>query len=553
MEGNVSKDEGRNLSMRVLSLLLILFMAAFLSRLMPLSSSQYPYNNDSLSETGMASEILKYGSLKYTEGSPWYGTHSVATPALSVVTAFCSSLMGTTPIESAQFLTAIFSVLTVGAVFLIAFRMTGQVHAGLIASVMTIMFGTLVFTTGSSWREALGIAFLVMLFYSFTQRSSLRFRVLFFILFAMLPITHHLVAAIGYIAIVYLLLWSWIVAIGKRNVLRRHVDDAITVLPLTILAVMYYSFTLTDRQALFGSGIRIAIFVASFAVLSLVSFFFMSMRKHSKMTFAPIVAGGLGLFLLLDYYGFFFDYIPSANDAYIVLVAATTLIVGVAWYGAELIIEMRPHFKAVQMALFVSPFSLILFAVAVGSDVNSHQIVYRTFDFLDFFIVIGVGAAAGALYSKRSKVYGVVALAVIVAASVTFPFGYYSADLLGVRHDTQAYEVDALQWISDSSFNPLLVSDERLSFIALNTIWVEKRSYLPNNLLDGTGLDRGYFYVLEDDWSSQGVNIFPSGLAVIPEPTMERVLNGSNVVYIGGPVDDRIVAFCESGIPDVFR
>jgi hypothetical protein len=545
----MSREDGKDRSIRILTLLLILCSAALLSRLMPLSISQYPYNNDSLSESGMASEILKYGHLKYTEGSPWYGTHSVATPALSLLSAFCSSVIGVTPLESAQFLTAIFSVLTVGAVFLLAVRITGQVHAGLIASVVTILFGTLVFTTGSSWREALGIALLVMVFYTFTQRSSFRFRILFFILFAMLLITHHLVAAIGYIAIMYLLLWSWIVAIAKKDLRRRHLDDAITVLPLTVLAALYYSFALTDRQALFGTGIRITIFVASFAVLSLMSYFFLSMRKHSKMTFAPIVAAGLGLFLFLDYSGFFFDYVPSANDAYLVLVVATAFIVGIAWYGAELIIETRPNFKAVHMALFVSPFSLILFAVAVGPDVNSHQIIYRTFDFLDFFIVIGVGAAVGALHNRRRKAYGAVALAVFVAASATFPFGYYSASLLGVRHDTQAYEVDALQWISDNSFYTVVVSDERLSFIALNTIWVEKRSYLPNNLLDGVDLDRGYFYVLEDDWSSQGVNVFPSGLAVIPESAIENVLYTSNVLYIGGPADDRVLVFSEMGIP----
>lgn len=198
---------------------------------------------------------------------------------------------------------------------------------------------------------------------------------------------------------------------------------------------------------------------------------------------------------------------------------------------------------AVQLSLIVAPLSIILYGVETGLPNLSHQVVYRTFDFLQFFIFIGLALAIIDLERRRPRTYRLAAVAMIACLVCSFPFGFFTQDLLGVRHDSQAYELDAMQWLSERTDEPSIASDERLAFMAHNTIWIEKRAHLPQDFARNNALSSDFFYIVEDSWTTSGVNDFPHGLTVIDEPDMEATLAQSNVIYVGGPVDDRLHIF----------
>lgn len=534
----------------VFVLLLAIMASGFLTRLLPLSISQYPYNNDSLIECGMAKEIVSSRHLEFAPGSPWYGTHGIVTPSFNVLLAQVSSSLGVSVYDVAQLMTALFFIVTVGCVFILARRITGSNVGGIGASTAAVLLGTFVFTTGSAWKESLGICLFVLLFVSFVNRSKIQFRILTFLILGTLAVVHHLVASVAYLAVIYMLVWSWLFAILKSNVTKRQVLDLVTVVPPVLAALVYYVLDLTDRTVLFSSAISPPLFAAWFVLLALVSFAFLNQKSHVKWTFAPLVATGMLALLLIDYSGLFYTYVRSASDSYLILVAASSLLVGLAWFGAEGIIEKRPVFKSVQLGLLVAPLTIILFGLTLGFNRTSHQILYRVFDFADIFVFMGFGFAVVMLRSKSNRRGTAVIFSALACLLLTFPFGYYTSDTLGVRHDTQAYEVDAVYWIDGHSMSPEVVSDERLSVVASSTIWVDKRPSLAYDLKNGQYLWPDMYYVMEDSWTTLGVNIFPYGRAVISESVYDNTLADSDVLYVGGPVEDRLHVFTPSPVVD---
>jgi len=322
-------------------------------------------------------------------------------------------------------------------------------------------------------------------------------------------------------------------------------DLAVTGIPI-VWAVTYYSAISFDRISLVSSPLRLVIFGVSFIFISMVAIMVLTARTHSKRTYAPFVGGGLIAIVTLDYFGFFFPYTPSAPYVYLLLVASSGFLLALAWYGTEVIVERRPLFRAVQIALIVSPLSILGYGAASGFSPVSFQIVYRTFDFVDIFIFLGIGTAFVWLYEHRRKSYAVVGYLTVAFLLVSFPFAYASESLLGVRHDTQAYEMDSLRWLSEHVASPFLESDERIGHIAESTVGIEKHTSLPDALRRNatfTDLPVISICLMEDSWTTEGVNDFPRGKVVLSASNYAWVLDSANVFYIGGPVTDRAVIF----------
>jgi hypothetical protein len=366
-----------------------------------------------------------------------------------------------------------------------------------------------------------------------------------------MPLVHHLVALVALLSVAYLLCWSWFFALANGLLKRKHLNDlAIVVIPI-VWAGVYYSVISFDRISLVSSPIELIIFCVSFILVSLVAVVVLSMRTHSKWTFAPFVGAGLIAFVSLDYLGYFFHYTPSASHVYFFLVVSFGFLFAVAWYGAELVIERRPVYRAVQVALIVSPLSILGYGVSSGFSSVPFQIVYRTFDFVDIFMFLGIGTAFVWLYERRRKSYTALGFITIVFLLVSFPFAYASGPLLGVRHDTQAYEVDTIRWFSEHVDSPILVSDERLGHIAEGTVGIVKLPALPGAMIHNVtvqNLPVGAICLMEDSWTTSGVNDFPYGTVVLPVTNCTWILEASNVIYCGGPVTDRSIMFITTSV-----
>lgn len=526
--------------------LLVVSVAAFMTRLLPLSISQYPFNNDTLTESSLATQILESGHLHTSANTSWYGTHSGATPVLNVFLAFMSSVFGISPNECAQLLAAIVAILTVGSLFLLGRLVSGSLRGGIATSFAAILMGTFVFVTGSAWKEMLGVSLFVFVLLTYVWRDRLEYRVLSLAILIVLPLVHHLVALVVLLIFAYLLSWSWFYAFAGGRPRRRHVEDLVLVAIPVVWAVTYYSLVSFDRISLVSSPIMLLLFGVSLVVASALAIFVLSIKNHSKWTFAPLAGLGLFLVITLDYYGFLFPYSTSATELYIVLAVSSGLLFGLAWYGTEVILEHKPLHRAIQIALIISPMSILGFGVINVISSASHQIIYRTFDFADVFVFLGIGTAIAWLYEKRRKAYLPIGLCTIALLLASFPFAYQTDELLGVRHDTQAYEMDAIRWLTEGVDSPFLESDERLGHIAEAAFGVPKHPNLPGALIRNTTtttLPVESIFLMEDSWVKSGVNDFPYGKVVVPMDNYTWALRSADVLYIGGPSTDRVVLF----------
>lgn len=521
----------------------IIVFAAFMTRLLPLSMSPYPFNNDSLSECGLASEIMTSGHLRFSSSSLWYGTHGGATPILNILLAYLASALGFNTFECAQVLDAVVAITTVGGVFLLG-RLFSSSDGGAIASAfMALMMGTFVFTTGSVWKEMLGIGLLILALYSFTRRAEMRYRILTFAILMTMPLVHHLVTAATILIFAYPLAWSWYLALANGSARKRHLADFVMIVVPIGWAGSYYSLASFDRLTMFSSPLKLFLLVSSFVLISIFAVSIMSIKNHVRWSFAPLAGGGLLALVLLDYLGFLFPYSPSASNFYILLGICSAFLFGLSWYGTERILEARPVYRAIQIALAVSPLSIIGFGMLQGFSLSSQQVLYRTFDFLDIFIFLGVAVAVVELRIRHRRLYPILASLMIISVMVSFPFGYASETLLGVRHDTQGYELDAVGWFARHSELPVLVSDERLGHVANSTAGLTKYASLPTDILQNNPIFYTNYYLVEDSWTTRGVNAFPYGKVVEPKVKFVKMIEAANVFYLGGPFDDRATIF----------
>jgi len=523
-------------------------IAAFFTRIFPLSMSPYPFNNDSLTECGLAMKIIGSGHLRFSVDVPWYGTHSGATPILNILLAYVSSVLGIDPLLCAQTLGSVVAVLTVGCIFLLGKLVSGSLRGGIVAAFAAVLMGTFVFTTGSVWKEMLGISLLVFALLAYMRRDRIEFRILALTILMLMPLVHHLVAAVTILIFGYLLIWSWCFALGHKLPKRRYVEDFVLIAMPVPWAALYYMVISFDRISMLTSPVRVSLMVAAFVLISIIAYLILSIQSHFRWTFAPIVGVGVFVLVTLDYSGFLFPYSPSAPHVYLLLGAVFAFIFGLAWYGSEVILEKKPVHRAIQVALLVSPLSIMGIGMLNGFSLSSHQVLFRSFDLIDIFIFLGVGVAIVWLYGQHRKAYSILGLLMIISLLVSFPFAYKSQDLLGVRHDTQIYELDTIEWVVTHDNSPLLCTDERLAYMAQSTFDIPRTTFLPMALERNWSLSPEFYYLVEDSWASKGVNSYPNGKIVLPISNFTLRLEAMNVLYIGGPIGDRAIVFLPTNV-----
>jgi hypothetical protein len=174
-------------------------------------------------------------------------------------------------------------------------------------------------------------------------------------------------------------------------------------------------------------------------------------------------------------------------------------------------------------------------------------VLYRSFDFFDIFLFMGVAVGVVAFRRRHSKLYPVLGCATIVALVLSFPFAYNSGELLGVRHDTQDYEVEAFKWMSKQGDNNTIVTDERLGYIGRSMTGITKDPALPQYLAAGEPFPAyHWFYMIESSWTTEGVNDYPYGRFVLSDTSYNMSLEAADVFYVAGPLNDQLVVFSTS-------
>jgi hypothetical protein len=128
---------------------------------------------------------------------------------------------------------------------------------------------------------------------------------------------------------------------------------------------------------------------------------------------------------------------------------------------------------------------------------------------------------------------------VVILAS-TLPVAYSSQELFGVENQTYQYEYDAVEWLSMHGVDSY-TSDQRLGETGWRLFDIEYGRGLPYTLSEGLALNGSSFYVLEEQWATDGAQEFPFGVVVVSHETISQTLDASSVVYIGGPAEGQLV------------
>jgi hypothetical protein len=411
---------------------------------------------------------------------------------------------------------------------------------------MALMMGTFVFTTGSVWKEAFGFALILLVLVAFIRRNEPRFRILCMTTLMVTPLVHHLVAVIALLMVAFPVVWGWFYALSKHSVRSRHWEDlAMVVLPAIWLYVYYKTVSLDSFETAL-SKMGLLFIIVAFVVLSFVQIAVLSIKNHRTLTFAAIPGIIVIVLSVLDYYGYVFPYTPTAPQVYLMLIFAFGVFVSIAWYGTEFAMESGHRYRAVQLGLLLAPATVVAFSVLEGFTIVSHKSIYRSFDFVDIFIFLGVGLAISSAFSLRKRIYPILAAAMIVFLVLSFPFGYYSDQTLGVRHDTQSYEVDAVMWLSHSQSRPQLLSDERIAYMGLAMAGIPKDPGLVGAISGEVLMSHHWFFAFDDSYLTSGVSDYPRGLVIVPLSNSTRMVDASDVMYIGGPHSDRVIILASS-------
>jgi len=524
--------------------IITLILVAVSTRLLPISISQYPFNNDGITEARISNDILGSESLSYPANSFYVNTHSAAMPAYNVCLAFASSTTGIDPYYLAQAMVAVFSILCITGIYLLGLVMTRDLKAAFLSSMVLSLFGTFVFLTGSTWKPSLGVALLMVLFYAYVRRNERRMLIVEILILSILPLVHHVVTVIAYLSIAYLTLWSLFCAVSRGGLRRRHIYDVAILLAFSLVTFLYYQKSSLDRLTDVSVKYNPWALVVAFVAVAFGMVLVLSLKRHAKWTFAPVPATVGFVLFLWDWFDPIFPYSPGAPNYAILLAFVTCFLIGIAWLGFESIVDSNSRYRAIPLGMLAPVLALLLVAVLSGPELDSHQILYRTYDFADPAIAVGV-ALTLVHFRKRVRAQRLVIGAVLAALLISFPFAYATGPLIGVRHDTQAYEVEAFDWLASASSNPYPVqSDERLGYLARALRDFEKLiPTLPYRIVRNGTLGGGVFYVLEDEWMSTGVNDYPHGHPALDSKSVNSTLESSNVYYVGGPPSNNIVIF----------
>ena len=531
-----------------LAVVVILSILAFSTRALPLAISPYPFNNDGMTEARIASDILEGGDLTPPIGSFYSDTHSVITPAYDTMLAYIAGLVGYSPYEVAQYVVASVAVLTIVGIYLVALRITESRKGAIAAAMVLGLSGTFVFLTGSAWKSSLGVALLVLLMYAHMNRTDRRWLVLEITLLATAAIVHHLVAILAYLAIAYSTGVSVANAAADRRMTKFHRTDIVVITSISIFAFAYYSLTSLDSLVSLVSGVGIFMMVGVALLVMVAAIAVARARTHSRHTFAAIPATAVFAVFVWDYFAPIFPYSSGFPIYILVLGVLTAVLIAFGWYGLETALMSNSRYRVLPLIWLLPVVTLMMQALLEGPTLDSHQVIYRSFDFGYLAISIGVAATVGVIAKRPRIEFGAVAC-VLVVVLLSFPYGYMTNALEGIRHDTQEYEADALHWVYlHEGPNATIQSDERVSYDGRALYDFLKRPYVPTYLLEGRFPSPHSLNLFLEEWTTVGVNDYPNGHPVIDEAVAQSALEMSIVLYVGGPSDNNLIVFRSSSI-----
>ncbi len=512
-------------------------------RLLQLLLSSLPFNIDSYAQISIAGGMLQTGHWGLGEESP--NAYNQKMPFLPLLLASTSSVTGVQPLTLSSPLIILVSLAGILGVYALAYTLSRSRGVAVVSASVLALLGPYVFLSSTLMKEALALALLPILVLTFLRRQDGRMRGLAALILLILPLTHHLstLMGFGFIGITMVLQhaqahwrgrWSW-----------RHLTlDLILVPGLFSFAIWYYTYVRLEFFRDVWRTNEIALFLATALLVSTAGLLLMSHRRArpwfalsksrllaSLVDQKSLVIIGAILLVLANSQRALFPGTILTSPLLLGVAAAYIPLALLALVGINVFRLSGGLEKALILGLVLVPFTVITFAFLRGLDPLSHTLVYRSFDFLDYGLALGVGTA---LFRKMSSIRRAAMAAVVSAALLTtLPLAYSTEALLQVQNTTYEYELSAIARLEEGGATAVL-SDQRLGDVVAMSAGLRGDRTLPFMIMQGQRPPPGSILLLEEQWASRGAQVHPQPFLLIKEDLLASLINENNLVYHGG-------------------
>ena len=501
--------------------LLVLYAISVVVRIYPVFVSSMPYNYDALLEARAGQFIGDHGSLNYPSNVAYNNHHTPVTPFLNALLGAIAQLTG---VNVMTFLPYIFPfIVSIGVIgwYLLAKRITEKEEIAAFTGIMFALSGTYVLHTTLIWKQALGLALMPFVLYTYKRRNSVSL-----FLLILMPLVHHYVALITYIIITYEVLFDSYLKY-HNHILYTKQDKLwiAAIFPLWTYFGLYYILRHFDRLSELSPSGDLWLFLSLFVVVYIASlkafklqFKGIKIRYYILVAILPIVIYAIYFFVPI------FPHTPKFNKYTFIFTFGYLLLLPLITMGFVLLLFTEHKDKKLYLSTLTAPLQMILFFFLRGLDLESYVSISRTFDFTDFSWHTATATATHTL-KKKLLIY----VAVFLIISTTTPLTYYSMQAFGVNSYVYDDEYHTGLWIKTYLGNVTIDSDERIGHIIYNSFDIKSGYMLPYELVHGLPISTKY-WVVSTIWY-RSAQLRPMAPVKI---NVQHLLNENSVLFSTG-------------------
>ncbi len=556
--GDGSSFFSRLLSRRpILLYMSVLYLITLIIRWIPLFLSPLPYNIDGFSMAGVADGIISSGH--WSVDSSVYGVaYNQKTPFFPMVLTEFSLITGISPLYVEQYMLPFITASIPPFFFYFVLRFTRNFTASTAAALFLSFNGLFSFLTGSIMKESLGLLLIPVALYLYTVRHDPIYRFLLIMILIFITFDHYRSTLMLNIFLLLLLSWESVNLFESRKLRMRALAlDLLSIPAVGFLSLLYYMWV--DMQEYYDRAFNINE-VTLFLSVALIWFliYLRFMKRSRSQVFKPLSRHLLDwkvMVLLVAVAAFLLNsrkmvFAGTITTSPVLLEAAAPYValVILALLGLSLMQRYKNDYLAMVAAIFVGTFIPITYSLVRGLDAFSLEILYRSYNFMDFGTAFSLGVGVAFLYRLSKSRFlekgdlrrglpvalSIFAVVVVLLAS-TVPLGYDTVELFGVQNVTYDYEVSALDWAKSANCSGI-ATDQRLGDIMRDYNNLSHTKSLPWKLKYNRTVDSPYI-MLEDSWATWGAQMHPSSPVKVTREKISGLMAERSVIFSSGHRD----------------
>ncbi len=472
---------------------------------------------------------------------------------LTVTSLTCSQ----EPLYFVQILVPIITSLSVILVYVLAYKISKSRIAATFAGLFMALCGFYVFLTAAVMKQTIGFTLLPVVLYLYYEREDPRKRMLCAFLLILMPLIHHLTSLVVF-AIITLIM-------AAQNIQRvredtwKPTDFTLDVCLGPLLSIFVYWYYVSVDMPFFADVMNVNavfLFLSVYFIIALLSIYLSSTSKmrpwfffsHEKKRWLPkffdqkalFIFGAFFLLVLNHFTDVFAGTIKTKSD-FLLWIFPYLILIFIALAGLNVMRTTQTKHRALIVAVYMGPISVMLFAFLWGLNPASFALLYRSYDFMDIALAISIGIAVSYFIasSKRRITKVGAAVGVLSLILLTTPFAYGSVHFFDVENVTYDYEFQSMTYVDEHDLFP--IGTEQRVYSTIDWYYgADGDGILPVRMVRGMSLESYDFLLLEDRWKSVGAQLHPREAVVVDEPTFERTIYDNHLIYINAASQENV-------------